>query len=211
MSTLFAKAGPAGAFARYDRIAGAGPPRTTVLRALEAHAALGRPPGTALDLGAGVGRDALPLLEAGWRVVALDRRGEALEVLAARAPAAARARLLLWVRAIEDGPLPPADLVVASFALFLVPPERFAEAWGWIRAALRPGGRLALQLLGPEDEWAGRPGVTVHRAEELDELLAGLALEWRQEERSHALTPAGPAKRWHLWHLVARAPADAPG
>ena len=30
------------------------------------------------------------------------------------------------------------------------------------RRALAPGGRLAGQLLGPHDSWAGRPGCTVH-------------------------------------------------
>jgi hypothetical protein len=94
--------------------------------------------------------------------------------------------------------------VIASFSLFLVPPERFSKVWAGIRSALKPGGRLALQLLGPRDEWAGRTGITVHRAEEVDALLAGLEVEWRQEEESVAVTPRGVGKRWHLWHLVAR-------
>ena len=96
--------------------------------------------------------------------------------------------------------------MVASFSLFLVPPGRFEETWCRIRRILRPGGRLALQLLGPRDDWAGRPGITVHQAEALPQLLAGLRVEWRQEEDSHTVTPRGVAKRWHLFHLVARAP-----
>jgi SAM-dependent methyltransferase len=206
VSDVIAEDGGRGGFAVYDRLAGAGSPRATVLRALEGFTAEGRGSGVALDLGCGVGRDALPLLARGWRVVALDRRVEALLTLAGRAGPAERARLLLWARAIEEGPLPAVDLLVASFSLFLVPPERFAATWRAVRAALRPAGRLALQLLGPADEWAGRPGVTVHTPEAVDSQLDGLTVEWRQQEESRALTPRGPAKLWHLHHLVARAP-----
>lgn len=191
-------------FLAYDRVAGVGPPRATVLLALEGFAREGRAAGLALDLGCGVGRDALPLLARGWRVLALDRRPEALQVLAARTPPQDVPRLTLWAQTIEEAVPPPVDLVVASFALFLVPPERFATVWARLRAALRPGGRLACQLLGPRDEWAGRPGVSVHAAVELDALLDGLDVEWRQEEESHAVTPKGVGKRWHLWHVVAR-------
>ncbi len=198
-------------FAAYDRIAGSGPPRTTVLLALERFAAEGRPPGLAVDLGCGIGRDTIPLLERGWRVVALDRRPEALAALAAHVPVTAAERLLLWAQRIEDAVPPPADLLVSSFALFLVAPELFPLVWARLRAALRPGGRIACQLLGPHDEWAGRPGVTVHRAAELDALFEGLCVEWRQEEEAHAVTPKGVGKRWHLWHLVVRAPDGSAG
>lgn len=192
-------------FSAYDRIAGAGAPRSTVLLALERFEAERRPPGLAIDLGCGIGRDTLPLLERGWRVVALDQRVEALATLAERAGPAGSG-LLLWAQRIEEARLPPADFVIASFSLFLVPPERFPTVWAGIRRALGPGGRLALQLLGPRDDWAGRPGITVHRAEEVDALLAGFEVEWRQEEESVAVTPRGVGKRWHLWHLVARSP-----
>ena len=192
-------------FSAYDRIAGTGAPRSTVLFALERFAAEGRAPGLALDLGCGIGRDALTLLARGWRVVGLDQRVEALATLAERAGPHG-SRLLLWAQKIEEARLPIADFVIASFSLFLVPPERFATVWAEIRRALRPGGRLALQLLGPRDDWASGPGISVHRAEEVEALVTGLEVEWRQEEESFAVTPRGIGKRWHLWHLVARKP-----
>ena len=192
-------------FSAYDRIAGRGAPRSTVLFALERFAAEGRAPGLAIDLGCGIGRDALALLERGWRVLGLDQRVEALATLAERAGLHG-SRLLLWAQKIEEARLPAADFVIASFSLFLVPPERFPSVWTEIRRALRPGGRLALQLLGPRDDWAPAAGITVHRAEEVDALVTGLEVEWRQEEESCAVTPRGIGKRWHLWHLVARRP-----
>src|SRR3954466_13908705 len=55
----------------YDATEGR-PPRPTLLRALAGFAAEGRGPGLlAADLGCGIGRDALVLLHAGWRVWAL--------------------------------------------------------------------------------------------------------------------------------------------
>ncbi|MDW8341598.1 MAG: class I SAM-dependent methyltransferase [Geminicoccaceae bacterium] len=191
---------------RYDAAAGAGPPRPTVLFALERCAGEGRAPGLAVDLGCGTGRDAVPLLRRGWRVVALDRRIAALARLAERVSPGERRRLLLWAERIEDAVPPPCDLLIASFSLFLVAPEAFARSWERLRAALRPGGRIACQLLGPEDDWAAEPGITVHERAELAALLAGLEVERLEEERSTSTTPRGAVKHWHLWHLVARKP-----
>ena len=57
----------------YYRATDGRPPRPTLLRALDAFRREGRGPGLlAADLGCGIGRDALVLLRAGWRVWALD-------------------------------------------------------------------------------------------------------------------------------------------
>jgi tellurite methyltransferase len=195
-------------WAAYYAHAGLGPPRPTLLAALDNLAAEGARPGHAVDLGCGIGRDALELLRRGWRVTAVDQEAAALKRLAAEArarrvpaPEPVRARL-------EEIALPPCDLVNASFSLFLCgSPEAFPPLWRRIRMALRPGGRFAGQLLGPDDGWAKRPGVVSHAPAALTALLAGYAVERLEREETVGVTPRGEAKRWDLWRLVLRRPS----
>lgn len=200
-----------GGFAPYYAATAEAGPRPTLLRALAALAAepaVARPP-LALDLGCGTGRDTLPMLAAGLLVLAVDREPAALAELRRRASGAGLStRLVTRCRDFTRLRLPPADLVNASFCLPLCPPERFPALWRRIRRALRPAGRLACQLYGPRDGWAGRAGITTHGSEEVAALCAGLEVEWLEEEESEAVTPRGRRKRWHIWHLVARAPVS---
>lgn len=186
------------------------PPRPTLLRALEAFAREGQPRGgLAVDLGCGIGRDALPLLRAGWQVWALDAEADALAKLAQRAAAEGLAGLTTVCARFEAAELPACDLVNASFSLFACEPGRLAEVWDKIGRTLRPGGRFAGHLLGPRDSWAGRPGTSIVTRVELDALLAGLTLEHLEEEEDDSVTPQGEAKHWHIWHINARRPVLA--
>lgn len=119
-------------------------PRQTLLRALESYRAVGHAPGDAIDLGAGAGPDALELLRRNWRVLAIDSSAEGLALLGERAEAAALpGRLRRRQASIEAGDLPPADLVNASFCLFLLPRPVLELTFSRIAAALRRGGRFA--------------------------------------------------------------------
>lgn len=194
-----------GDWARYYAATDGRPPRPTLLRAIQAFAREGAPPGLAADLGCGIGRDTLPLLRAGWRVLALDREVPALEALARRAERdGLGGRLEIVPSSFEDMRLPPADLLNASFSLFACEPAAFPAVWTKIRAAIRPGGRFAGQLLGPRDSWATREGCTVLARDAVDRLLDGLEVELVEEEETDAVTPQGEAKHWHIWHVNAR-------
>lgn len=75
------------------------------------------PPGTALDLGCGAGRDSLALLRDGWSVVALDQSSPALDALRAQVDTGVH-KLTTLCEPFESGaPLPTVELVNASFAL----------------------------------------------------------------------------------------------
>lgn len=198
-------------FTAYHAATSGAGPRPTLRRALAGLAAdaVTPQPLLAIDLGCGTGRDTLPMLAAGLLVLAVDRERGALAELRQRAAEAELAGgLVTRCRDFTRLRLPPADLVNASFCLPLCPPQRFPALWRRIRAALRPGGRIAGQLYGPRDDWAGRPGITTHGPDELAALCAGLAVEWLEEEVSDSTTPRGRRKRWHIWHLVARAPVS---
>lgn len=98
-------------------------------------------PGTALDLGAGDGRNAVWLAERGWRVTAVDFSTVALErgrALGARAGVQVEWRLadlLHWI------PAPEAFDLVVLFFIHLPPGER-RVVYARAAAAVRPGGTL---------------------------------------------------------------------
>jgi demethylmenaquinone methyltransferase/2-methoxy-6-polyprenyl-1,4-benzoquinol methylase len=102
------------------------------------------PRGDVLELAAGTGIWTRRLVPTADRVVAVDANAETLTL---NTPAAELvvADIFSW--------LPPQqfDVVFFSFWLSHVPEERFAEFWGLVRSALRPGGRVFLIDSGPPE------------------------------------------------------------
>jgi SAM-dependent methyltransferase len=185
----------------YERTAGR-PPRRTLLVALDS---FGEGEGrAAVDLGSGDGRDTIELLRRGWSVLAVDAEPTAIVRLKMRADLPQGAPLETRCARFEDATWPMVDLVNASFALPLCPPERFPEVWARIARSLKPGGRFSGQLFGHRDEWHGEPGITFHQRDEVDRLLAGFAVELLEEEETDTATPYGKPKHWHLFHIVVR-------
>ena len=109
------------------------------------HALAGRRPGAVLDVGAGTGRVALPLARAGHAVVALERDATLAAELSRRA-----ATLPIEVRcadacafALES----PVSLAIVPMQTIHLLEDR-AAFFRCARAALAPGGLLAIALLG---------------------------------------------------------------
>jgi tellurite methyltransferase len=194
-------------WAAYYAKTGDRPPRPTLIRAADAFAGEGGEAGRlAVDLGCGMGRDALPLLRRGWRVLAIDSEPRAIEGLIRRAQAEGLTELEGRVERMEDARLPATDLVNSSFALFACELSGFPALWAGIRGSLRPGGRFSGQLLGPKDSWAGRAATLVVSRTELGRLCSGFEVEMLLEEQDDSVTPRGEAKHWHIWHLLLRKP-----
>jgi SAM-dependent methyltransferase len=160
-------------------------------------------PGNAVDLGCGSGIDTLAMLDRGWRVLAIDAQAEAMDRLRTRA--GDRSELLTAVSPMEDADLPSADLVWASYSLFFCDPARFPDVWGRIRAAVRPGGRFAGELLGERDTWALTGEETAFSRTEAEALFEGWTVERFEEEENDGEACSGP-KHWHLFHVIAQAP-----
>ncbi len=146
----------------------------------------GLPPGRALDLAAGEGRNAVWLAERGWRVTAVDFSRVGLEK--GRKLAAARGvdpAHVDWVVADLRDYEPARDAFeLALVAYFQVSPELLARVLARAAAALAPGGTLLVighdltnltegvggpqdpgVLYTPEAVSAGLPGLRVLRAE----------------------------------------------
>jgi tellurite methyltransferase len=188
----------------YQRTSGR-PPRRTLLFAAEL---FGPAEGklSAIDLGCGEGRDTIELLRRGWRVIAIDAEASAIDRLETRRDLPRRAALDAICGRFEIVRWPKNDLVNASFALPLCPPDKFPDLWQRVLRSLKPGGRFAGQLFGERDDWFGEAGMTHHDRAAVERLRAGLEVELLEEEEVDAVTPHGKPKHWHIFHIVARKP-----
>ena len=184
----------------YYTATAAGAPRDTLLQALSSWSS---PPGLALDLGCGTGRDTLVLLERGWQVLALDAEPEALSALRERTPGPLQGRLETRQARFEAVEIPHCDLLNSSFALPFCEPAHFPALWNGITAAVRPGGLFCGQLFGERDSWASK-GVTVVDAAALQQVLREWDVLLHREEEEDGHTAVGRPKHWHIHHLVLR-------
>lgn len=164
----------------------------------------GLPP-LAVDLACGDGTDVLALLAAGWRVLAIDASPDMPAHLEPRVPPGQCDRLEVRVADFRAAELPSCAVLHSGFGLFFCPPADFPPMWRRIRGALAPGAVLSLHLLGRNDSWHGRPGITTHDRAEVEALLAGLRVVRLQEVEEDGWSCDGE-KHWHRWHVLARRP-----
>ena len=139
-------------------------------------------------------------------MLAIDAEPKAIAGLRERPDLPPDAKLETCNVRFEDALLPTADLVNSSFALSLQPPQAFPATWQRIVRAVRPGGRIACQLYGVNDDWAGDPTITFFTRAGIEALLAPLAWELMDEDETDSVTPRGKPKHWHIFHIVARKP-----
>lgn len=157
--------------------------------------------GHALELGCGAGQGAEFFLDRGWTVTALDIDSRAIAATQERLAGRAGAEILS--ADITTAEFPAADAITAGFVLFLLEGDALANVWSRIRAALRPGGLLLVQFLGPNDDWASR-GCVAHSGEEIDQLLQGYEVLHHETVERDGKTAWGESKHWHVHHVIAR-------
>jgi SAM-dependent methyltransferase len=192
-----------------DAVRGMGP-RETCVMAMEAFEREGGAAGKlAVDLGAGDGRDTVELLRRGWRVLAVDASGDAIDRLNRRLGEMGEMVKRLTVRreSFVTVEIPRCELVNASFAIPHCTREEFGPMWARIVAAIAPGGRFAGQLFGVRDEWTrATDGIArvFHSRGQVEELLRPFAIEHLDEVERPGKTSVGYPKYWHVFHIVAR-------
>jgi len=127
-----------------ERYSGAGFEWTTRPNQFVAAELAGLPPGRALDLAAGEGRNSVWLAERGWRVTAVDFSRVGLDK--GRALGAARgidqARIQWIVADLQDHEPEPGAFDLVLIAYFQVGTELRATVLARAAAALAPGGTL---------------------------------------------------------------------
>jgi SAM-dependent methyltransferase len=152
-------------------------------------------PGTAIDLGAGEGRNAVWLATLGWQVAAVDYSPVGLEKgrrLAADHEVEDKIDFIVG-DAVEWQPTEPVDLVVLSY--LQLPEDQRAmvleHAAGW----LRPGGTvfvIAHDVSNVADGYGGPPTTAVcYTVDECVAAFAGLEITTAEVAERHVDTPNG--------------------
>ncbi|WP_239166651.1 class I SAM-dependent methyltransferase [Actinoplanes italicus] len=157
----------------------------------------------AVDLGCGAGRETREFLEAGWRVLAVDGEPGTEARLLRTIGGRHRALTIKITKFHNLYDLPGTDLVFAGYSLPFQPRDSFDRLWTLIRRSLHPGGRIAVDLFGDHDSWAGQPDMTFFSEPEVRALFDGLEIEYWAVEDAPGQAFSGP-KHWHVFHVVAR-------
>lgn len=150
----------------------------------------GRTPGTALDLGAGEGRNAVWLALQGWDVTAVDFSAVGLEK-ARRMAFDAQVELATVVSDIETyEPVTGVDLVLLSY--LQIPDDHQRRLLRRVRGWLNPGGLVLVVAHDKTNTVGGPPDPAVcYSVEQTLEGLEGLRIE--VAEVAQRETPAGIA------------------
>lgn len=166
------------------------------------------PPGRALDLAAGEGRNALWLGERGWRVTAVDFSRVALD----RAAGLARDRLsdpdaVQLVRADLAAYRPPSEAFDLVLVVYLqVPAELRRTVLGAAASALAPGGRLLVLAHDSENLARGHGGpsnpAVLYTAADVVRDIDGRGLTVLRAERIRRAVPTDDGERTALDCLV---------
>jgi SAM-dependent methyltransferase len=193
-------------WAAYYRYSLGREPRPLFLRGWTAIQAAGAGPGTAVDVGFGDGTETMHLLDAGWRVTAIDSAPAAVEILEPRVSDEARDRLTTVTAPADDVDLPPFDLLYSAYVLSYLPPDAFARLWARAREGLRPGGFIVVNIFGDRHGWAAEPDTTFLPRADVEALLDGLEVIELAEVEEDGNSFRGPT-HWHYFDVVARRPA----
>jgi SAM-dependent methyltransferase len=105
-------------------------------------------PARVVDFGAGTGRLALPLAQAGYSVVAIDPCAEMLAVLSSKAEKERLTIPTVCCRMQDEFQSPPFDIALCVFTvlLYLLDEAALNASFQTAAGALRPGGRLLLDI-----------------------------------------------------------------
>lgn len=176
------------------------PMRPTVSAALEA---LGAGQGRqAVDLGCGSGNDTVHMLDAGFKVLAIDASEDGLQRLQDR-----RTTPVLQVSQsmFNQADWPQNIWTNAGFALPFCIDEIFQDVWHRIFENLEGGGVFSGQLFGLEDSWNGKVSdMNFHSADDVQKLISPHEVLLLDEETGNGKDAVGRPKYWQIFHIVLR-------
>ena len=173
------------------------------------------PPGKALDLGCGNGRNAIFLAKSGFNVDGVDYSKTAIEWAVQRAKEAS-AEVHLHNASVFEASIPPSsyDLVYDSGCFHHMPPHRRANYIALVAAALKPGGWLGMTCFRPEGgswlsdrevyERGTLGGGLGYTDTQLRELWSGVFKIFSLRQMQEPTADSGVFGKSFLWVLLAR-------
>ncbi|WP_081192845.1 class I SAM-dependent methyltransferase [Halomonas sp. BC1] len=165
----------------------------------------GELPRTAIDMGCGAGRNALFLVEHGYRVHAFDHHPLAIERLQEEGKAHLGLSLFTSQARFDEFEYPPASLITACMSLFFCHPDVFPTVWHRLTQSLSSGGMFCGHFMGPDDTWAQDESrhLTIHTPATLSTLFADDYHVITLQEQSRAgMTLMGKNKHWHTYSAI---------
>lgn len=122
------------------------------------------------DFGAGTGQDAIPMLQLGHRVIAIDGDDEALQILKSNISQSERLLLRCVTSPFMSYEVTePADLMISSYTLPYRPPADFTACMEKVTSSIKMGGILAAHFFGKPE--IIDPSMTYHDVNELLTML----------------------------------------
>ena len=165
--------------------------------------------GFAIDIGCGAGADSVLMLDADWRVMALDYNTLGINIVYEELEGERKENLTIVEDTFENMKLPICDWLNASFALPFVQPKEYPEVWKKVKDTIVVDGRFSGTFFGDKDSWAhGNTKKTFHTKEQVMELFEDFEIEWfeEREREGKSIDSEGVEhpKHWHTFEVVAR-------
>lgn len=181
------------------------PPREIVERTLQQFSE----PGIAIELGCGVGNEAVYMADRGWTVFAVDQQEAAMKFLKERkSPSSTLIPVHADITQKELwNNLPQSDLIFASYALPFVPQKNFKIVWAQLCGKLSSGGRFAGHFFGPLYQGFSSKEIqqmTFLSKNQVLELFQGFEIERFEESEQDDISGTGQATHSHIFEIIAR-------
>lgn len=195
-----------GKWDRYYKNKMSQPPRQLIVDALN----LFHNRGKAIDLGSGVGNEAILLLNRGWQVWVIDENLKAIQLIKSRSDITAQERLTTIIAKYEElnwSLLPQVDFFYAAYALPFCNPQEFEKVWKQIKAKIVPGGRFAGHFFGLNYQGFDKQemkAMTFLTKKEVLELFQGFDIEYFQESEKDGQSGTGRKIHSHIFEVIAQ-------
>jgi SAM-dependent methyltransferase len=155
------------------------------------------PAGMMLDLGAGGCQDSLIAAEAGFHVVAVDKKPPAA---ALENPSVTFVQSPIEEFDIEENKY---DLIYADNSLPFLTKDDAKKIIQDAAHKLKTGGLLYFSLFGTQDEWSDKESMNFWTKEEITDFVdsLGLTLYKKIEEEGYGPKMDGSTKYWHIFRF----------
>jgi len=168
-------------------------------------------PGTAIDLGCGVGNEVAFLLKNGWQIWAIDNQPKAIQMLQNRNDVVAFDKLITLTAKFNEGlkeeTMPSVDFVYASYSLPFCKPQEFHNVWNNIKRKILPGGKFAGHFFGYNYQGftdQEKSEMTFLNRQQVEHLFEGFDIEYIREFEEEGRSGTGRYVHSHIFEIIAK-------